>query len=153
MTPPRPLARLLAVVIVLIAACLGAPLVGVSSAQAHQGHAHQGHAHQGHAQQRHAHHGPSLDAPAATALTLAEARVAAQAPRFTAASPDEAPAARPCNGLCCLMGASCCVPGLLPESLAAFPSPRPARRLATAEDALPAGIAPDSPARPPRPFA
>ncbi|AWN55160.1 hypothetical protein [Methylobacterium sp. 17Sr1-1] len=148
MTPPRPLVRLLAVVIVMIAACLGAPLVGVSSAQAHQGHAHQGHAHQGHA-----HHGPSLDAPAATALTLTEARVASQGQRLTAANPDEAPAARPCNGLCCLMGASCCVPGLLPESPAAFPSPRPARRLATAEDALPAGIAPDSPARPPRPFA
>lgn len=143
MTPPRPLARLLAVVIVMIAACLGAPLVGMSSAQAHQGQAHHGHAH----------HGQSLGAPAATALTLAEARVAAQGPRLTAENPDEAPAARPCNGLCCLMGASCCVPGLLPESLAAFPSPRPARRVATAEDALPAGIAPDSPARPPRPFA
>ncbi|UHC15895.1 hypothetical protein LRS73_25980 [Methylobacterium currus] len=139
---PRPLARLLAVVIVMIAACLGAPLVGVSSAQAHQGQAHQGHAHQG----------QSLHSSPA-ALTLVEARKAAQGPRLTAVTPDEAPAARPCNGLCCLMGASCCVPGLLPESLAAFPSPRPARRLAAAEDALPAGIAPDSPARPPRSFA
>lgn len=143
MTPPRPIARLLAVVIVMIAAYLGAPLVGVSSAQAHQGHAHQGHAR----------HSQSVDAPAATALTLAEARVAAQSPGLTAANPDETPAARPCNGLCCLMGASCCVPGLLPESLVAFPSPRPAHRLATAEDALPTGIAPDSPARPPRFFA
>ncbi|MET7247824.1 hypothetical protein ABZT49_31185 [Methylobacterium sp. EM32] len=142
MTPPRPLVRLLAVVIVMIAACLGAPLVGVSSAQAHQGHAHQGYAQ----------HGDSLRTTTA-ALTLNEARVASQGPRLTVANPDEAPAARTCNGLCCLMGASCCVPGLLPESLAAFLSPRPARRLATAEDALPAGIAPDSPARPPRPFA
>ncbi|KMO31058.1 hypothetical protein VQ03_27840 [Methylobacterium tarhaniae] len=94
-----------------------------------------------------------MDAPAAAVLTLAEARSAAQGPRLTAADPDEAPAARPCNGLCCLMGASCCVPGLLPDGLAAFPALTPARRLTAAEDALPAGIAPDSPARPPRPFA
>ena len=143
MTLPRPLARLFAVAIVLIAACVGASVVGVSSAQAHQGHAHQGHAHL----DRAAH------APAATALTLAEARSLAQGPRLTAIDPDEAPAARPCNGLCCLMGASCCVPGLLPESLAASPAPTPARRLTAAEDVVPAGIAPDSPARPPRSFA
>ncbi|MFH6786188.1 MULTISPECIES: hypothetical protein [Methylobacterium] len=144
MTLSRPLARLVAAVIVLIAACVGASVTGVSSAQAHQGHAHQGHAH----------HAPSLHGPAVTGPTLAEARVAAQGPRLTAADPDEAPAsARSCNGLCCLMGASCCVPGLLPDGLAAFPSPRPARRLAAAEDAVPAGIVPDSPARPPRPFA
>ncbi|WP_165602094.1 hypothetical protein [Methylobacterium indicum] len=93
----------------------------------------------------------SLDAPAA--LTLAEARMAAQGPRLTAADPDGGPAARPCNGLCCLMGASCCVPGLLPDGLAAFPAPTPARRLAIAAEAVPAGIVPDSPARPPRSFA
>ncbi len=137
MVLPRPLARLLAVVIVMIAACFGAPLLGVSSAQAHQGHAHQGQA---------LHASPAV-------LTPVEARMALQGPRLTAVEPDEAHTARPCNGLCCLVGASCCVTGLLPESLAAFPSPRPARRLAVAEDALPAGIAPDSPARPPRPFA
>ncbi len=51
------------------------------------------------------------------------------------------------------MGASCCVPGLLPDGLAAFPALTPARRLKAAEDAVPAGIAPDSPARPPRSFA
>lgn len=131
----------MAVVIVLIAACVGAAVVGVSSAQAHQGHARQGHAH------------VERSAPAAAALTPAEARTIAQGPRLTAIDPDEAPAARPCNGLCCLMGASCCVPGLLPDSLAAFPVLTPARRLIAAEDAVPAGIAPDSPARPPRPFA
>ncbi len=146
MTLPRSLARLMAVVIVLIAACVGASVVGVSSAQAHQGHAHQGHGHEARAHVE----GP---APAAAALTLAEARSVAQGPRLTAVDPDEAPAARPCNGLCCLMGASCCVPGLLPESLAAFPALTPARRLIAAEDVVPAGIAPDSPARPPRPFA
>lgn len=141
MTLPRPLARLMAAVIVLIAACVGASVVGVSSAQAHQGHAHQGHAH------------VERSAPAAAALTLAEARTIAQGPRLTAIDLDEAPAARRCNGLCCLMGASCCVPGLLPDSLAAFPVLTPARRLIAAEDLVPAGIAPDSPARPPRPFA
>ncbi|MCF4124848.1 hypothetical protein [Methylobacterium sp. SyP6R] len=141
MTLPRPLARLFAVVIVLIAACVGSSVVGVSSAQAHQGHSHQARAHV---------EGP---APAAAALTLAEARSVAQGPRLTAIDPDAAPAARPCNGLCCLMGASCCVPGLLPDGLAAFPALTPARRLKAAEDAVPAGIAPDSPARPPRSFA
>lgn len=143
MTLPRPLARLMAVVIVMIAACVSASVVGVSAAQAHQGHAHQGHAH----------HEASVQTPVATALTLAEAHVAAQGPRVTTTPWDDAPAARPCNGLCCLMGASCCLPGLLPEGLAAFPNLRPARRLAAAEDALPSGIAPDFPARPPRPFA
>ncbi|MBK3425080.1 hypothetical protein HPY25_24690, partial [Methylobacterium sp. IIF4SW-B5] len=74
MSLPLPLARLLAAVIVTIAACVSASVVGASAAQAHQGHAHQGHAH----------HDRSLDAPAPTALTLAEARVAAQGPRLTA---------------------------------------------------------------------
>ncbi|WP_125940030.1 hypothetical protein [Methylobacterium indicum] len=141
MSLPRPLVRLFAAVIVMIAACVGASVVGASSAQAHQGHAHQGHTH----------HGMSLDAPAA--LTLAEARIAAQGARLTVGDPDGGPAARPCNGLCCLMGASCCVPGLLPDGLAAFPAPTPARRLAIAAEAVPAGIVPDSPARPPRSFA
>lgn len=127
----------MAVVIVMIAACIGASLVGVSSAQAHQGHAH---------------HERSVEAPAAT-LTLTEARSVAEGSRLTVARADEAPGTRPCNGLCCLMGVSCCVPGLLPDGLAAFPSPRLSRRFAAAEDALPAGIVPDSPARPPRPFA
>ena len=139
MTLPRPLARLMAVAIVLIAACVGASVVGVSSAQAHQGHAHQGHVHL----DRAAH------APAATALTLAEARSLAQGPRLTAIDPDEAPAARPCNGLCCLMGASCCVPGLLPESLAALPGPPPAPPQTPPEDRGPAGRAPASPPPPP----
>ncbi|TNC12092.1 hypothetical protein FF100_17845 [Methylobacterium terricola] len=147
MTLPRPFARLMAVVIVMIAACIGAPLVGVSSAQAHQGHGHQGHAHQSHAR-----HEQSVQAPAAT-LTPVEARSVAEGRRLTVASADEARDARPCNGLCCLMGASCCVPGLLPDGLAAFLSLPPSRRFAAAEDALPAGIVPDSPARPPRPFA
>lgn len=143
MTLSRPLARLVAVVIVLIAACIVAPLVGISSAQAHQGHAHQGHAH----------HGMSLGNSAAPAPTLAEARSVGDGPRLTVAASDEAPAARPCNGLCCLMGASCCVPGLLPDGLATVPGPTPARRLTAVEDVPPPGLAPDSPARPPRPFA
>ncbi|TGD95843.1 hypothetical protein [Methylobacterium nonmethylotrophicum] len=143
MMMPRPLARLLAAVIVMIAAGVGASVVGASSAQAHQGHAHQGHAH----------HATSVDAPAATAPVLAEARIAAEGPRRILAASDEAPAARPCNGLCCLMSASCCVPGLLPDGLAAIPALTVARRLMAGEDALPAGIVPDSPARPPRPFA
>ncbi|KMO33175.1 hypothetical protein VQ02_21740 [Methylobacterium variabile] len=140
MTLPGPLARLLAAVIMTIAACIGASVAGVSSAQAHQGHAHHGAE-------------ATSQAPAAVILTLAEARSVAEGPRLTVASSDEAPVARPCNGLCCLMGASCCVPGLLPDALAALPGPTSARRLAAAEDALPAGIAPDSPARPPRSFA
>ncbi|KMO37082.1 hypothetical protein [Methylobacterium aquaticum] len=148
----RPLARLLAAVIVMIAACVSASVVGASAAQAHQGQGHQGHGHRGHAP-----HATSFGASAVTALTLAEAHteahMAAQAPRLTAADPDEAPAGRPCNGLCCLMGASCCVPGLLPEGLAAFPSLTAARRLTAAAVAVPAGIVPDSPARPPRSFA
>ncbi|MGF3026452.1 hypothetical protein ACQVP2_26970 [Methylobacterium aquaticum] len=143
----RPLARLLAAVIVMIAACVSASVVGASAAQAHQSHGHRGHAP----------HATSFGASAVTALTLAEAHteahMAAQAPRLTAADPDEAPAARPCNGLCYLMGASCCVPGLLPEGLAAFPSLTAARRLTAAAVAVPAGIVPDSPARPPRSFA
>ena len=143
MSLPLPLARLLAAVIVMIAACVSASVVGASAAQAHQAHAHQGHAH----------HDRSLDAPTPTALTLAEARAAAQGPRLTAADPDATPVARPCNGLCCLMGASCCVPGLLPDALAAFPAPTPARRLTAAAEAVPPGIVPDSPARPPRSFA
>lgn len=147
MALPLPLARLLAVVIVMIAACIGVLSVGVSSAQAHQGHAHQGQQHLGHA-----HDAQSVRAPAAT-LTPAEARSGVEGPRLSVASGDEAPVARPCNGLCCLMGASCCVPGLLPDGLAAYPALTPSHRFAAAEDALPAGIVPDSPARPPRPFA
>ncbi|KMO15757.1 hypothetical protein [Methylobacterium platani] len=135
MSLPRALARLLAVAIVMIAACVGASVAGATAAQAHQGHAH---------------HATPAPAPAPT---LAEARAAADGPRLTVARDDEATPARPCNGLCCATGASCCAPGLLPDALAAVPALTPARRLTATEDALPVGIVPDSPARPPRPFA
>lgn len=105
----RQLARLMAAVIVMIAA-----YVLPSAAQAHEGHAHSR---------------PSVTvshaqaAPAAALAKPAQFGVASFVKTQTviaavASSKSGAQTTneRPCNGICCSMGMSCCAPALIPDN-------------------------------------
>ncbi|GJD52012.1 hypothetical protein OPKNFCMD_4774 [Methylobacterium crusticola] len=143
MSVDRPCARLLAVVIVMIAAVL-APSAVLAHAGAHALHAHALH---GHASLAHVPAPHSLAAQAGTPgkAVILEARVE------PAASP-ERPAAGPCRGLCC-GGAVCCATGLPPASGALLlPVPRRLAIVPAATLGRP-GIAPEALTEPPRPFA
>jgi len=142
--------RLLAVVIVMIAAVFGA-----SAAQAHEGHAHH--------------------APAAVTVSYATPQaVALSAKILQAVDPTvsalHAPAAvsavvvgdkifaqvpgeRPCNGVCCSMGVSCCAPGLLPETTLMPLALTSGRRLVFSEHPAVPSLAREALPKPPRSFA
>lgn len=104
----RQLARLMAVVIVMIAA-----YVWPSAAEAHEGHVHPQHS-------AVVSYTPAASpaVPAAIAETVSAAAVKAE-PAVLAAVAAKAgaqtPAERPCNGVCCSMGMSCCAPALIPD--------------------------------------
>ncbi|GJD98750.1 hypothetical protein [Methylobacterium isbiliense] len=149
MTLPPLLTRLIAAVIVMIAAAFGA-----SMAQAHEGHTH--HA----AQAATAHHHPRLApeavAPRAVAETFTKAAVASPADRLLSVAVSRAKTTdeRLCNGVCCSLGASCCVPGaMLPAAAAAFPAATAAVRLIAAAEPFRAGIAREALPKPPRSIA
>lgn len=163
MSLDRHLARLLAAMIVMIAASFG-----MSVAQAHEGHAHH-------------HSAPAASAapaatapvgeaakPASTPVTIkAETKTLGVLSLVTQAAPTVARTALVvaaldtkdcgdcggCNGLCCGMGMVCCHSALIPASITAalpamlavlVPSPEQAARPSLAPEALP---------KPPRPFA
>ncbi|WP_407520110.1 hypothetical protein [Methylobacterium oryzisoli] len=127
MTLPRPLARLLAALIVTIAGCLLA-----SAAEAHAGHA----------------HGPSaafVERPAVQAVPVAARQ--ADAPEPCLAAADRAPS---CHGVCCSLGASCCAPSLGPPALPGLAVPGAGIRLAAPAQPFRAGLSPEALPRPPR---
>ncbi|WP_081397081.1 hypothetical protein [Methylorubrum extorquens] len=146
----RQLARLLAAVIVMIAAVFGA-----SAVQAHEGH----------------HHAPATVTiqPVAPAPVAAEAMPLKASPVVVASAFDspqsvvvlsvsakpgaKAPAERPCNGVCCSMGASCCVPGILLSTILAPVDLTGGSRLLFAEQPAGPGLAREALPKPPRSFA
>ncbi|GJE25871.1 hypothetical protein [Methylobacterium organophilum] len=144
MSPERPLARLLAAVIVMIAACLG-----VSAAQAHDGHVHQGHAH----------HPPVpavASAPLAGSTLAAQETVTRAAPRFAEAAlrdGREAGDDQPCGGQCCSRGMTCCHSALTPGLLVTGPAPTPSAPVAALQQAQPPGLPPEALPKPPRSLA
>ncbi|MFE1597874.1 hypothetical protein [Methylobacterium sp. ID0610] len=148
MPPLLSLARLMAVVIVMIAAAFGA-----SAAQAHAGHTHAGHAHPAAPAARTA----GLAPETLGAVTAVVGRTALAIPAGRPAKAEaraEGPAERPCGGVCCAMGPSCCMPGMMvPFPLPALPAPGAAARLIAAAEPLPAGIARETLPRPPRSIA
>lgn len=141
----RQLARLLAAVIVMIAATFG-----TSVAQAHEGHAY---------------HAPTTVTvqPVAAAPVVAETGPA-KASAFdsplsvvalsVSAKPGaKAPAERPCNGVCCSMGGSCCVPGILSSTILAPVDLTGGSRLVFAEQPAGPSLAREALPKPPRSFA
>ena len=152
MSLPRPLARLMAVVIVMIAAAFGA-----SVAQAHEGHAHYPSAPA--ATVQHAASATvavSAEAVQAVARTMTQAVVATPADRLLSAASSRAqvPGQRPCNGVCCSMGGACCVPGaMLPAAAAALPVQTVATRLIAPTEPFLAGVAREALPKPPRSLA
>lgn len=152
MNLPPPLARLMAVVIVMIAAVFGA-----SAAQAHEGHAH----HQvPTAVPHHAQTAPvAVPAQAVQAAAVTTRQVIAAPPvsqRLQLASarlgtPNDS---RPCHGVCCSMGAACCAAGDLPPvSTVGLSAPSLAARLTASAEPFVAGIAREALPKPPRSFA
>lgn len=148
MTLPRPLARLVAVVIVMIAAAFGA-----SVAQAHEGHAH--HAIPAVAADHQITPTPVTEQAVAVAFNQAAAAtptdrlLSAAAPRAAVPSDGE-----PCHGVCCSMGSSCCVSGaMLPAGVAALPVSTAAVRLIAVTEPFLAGIPREALPKPPRSFA
>ncbi|MFC7661908.1 hypothetical protein ACFQWF_02225 [Methylorubrum suomiense] len=138
----RQLARLLAVVIVMIAATFG-----VSVAQAHEGHAH--------------HHAPAaVEATPVQPAPVALAPAAMLAPQLAAltetptnastvfavaaASAADTPDAGGCNGLCCGMNMSCCHSALTPTLQAAVPALRLATVLPAAQQDARPSLAPEA---------
>ena len=104
----RQLARLMAVVIVMIAA-----YVWPSAAEAHEGHAHPQHS-------AVVSYTPAASpaVPATIGETVSAAAVKAEPAVFAAVAAmagAQTPAERPCNGVCCSTGMTCCVPGLIPD--------------------------------------
>lgn len=141
MSPERPLARLLAAVIVMIAACLG-----VSAAQAHDGHVHQGHAH----------HPAVAAAPLAGSTLSAKETVTRAAPLFAEAAlrdGREAGDDQPCGGQCCSRGMTCCHSALTPGLLVTGPAPTPSAPVAALQQAQPPGLPPEALPKPPRSLA
>ncbi|UMY17885.1 hypothetical protein MMB17_00520 [Methylobacterium organophilum] len=141
MSPERPLARLLAAVIVMIAACLG-----VSAAQAHDGHVHQGHAH----------HPAVASAPLAGSTLAAQETVTRAAPRFAEAAlrdGREAGDDQPCGGQCCSRGMTCCHSALTPGLLVTGPAPTPSAPVAALQQIQPPGLPPEALPKPPRSLA
>ena len=148
MTLPSPLTRLLAVVIVMIAAVFGA-----SAAQAHEGHAH--HAPAAVTAKPVATPPVARPAEAVAAVTAKAIQVSltvdARTPRAKVA---QAPAERPCNGSCCSRSASCCVPGaVLSATTATLPTLVLAARMHATTEPFLAGIAREALPKPPRPLA
>lgn len=153
MTAYRPLAHLMAVVIIMITAAFGA-----SVAQAHEGHAH-------HSAPAVAHHQHTQAAPVAVHAQAVQLATVVVDQVMTAISSDQrlhAASARlstpdddePCHGVCCSIGASCCVPGaMLPAETAALLTLTPAARLTAAAEPFLAGIAREALPKPPRSFA
>lgn len=149
MTLPPLLTRLIAVVIVMIAAAFGA-----SMAQAHEGHTH--HVAQAATAHQHTRLAPEAVSPRAVAEAFTNAAMASPADQLLSGAASRAKASdeRLCNGVCCSMGASCCVPGaMLPAAAAAFPAPTAAVRLTAAAEPFPAGIARGALPKPPRSIA
>ncbi|MFY9294845.1 MAG: hypothetical protein WAP03_29805 [Methylorubrum rhodinum] len=161
MTLDRHIARLLAVVIVMIAASFG-----VSVAQAHQGHAH-----------RHA--STAAAAPVATAPVQAAKPVAAPvavntasklvgafallaqtAPRTTrtafavsAFNADDCDDCGGCNGLCCGMGMVCCHSALTSACVTAALPPMLAILVPVLQQTARPSLTPEALPKPPRSFA
>lgn len=152
MTLPSPLTHLLAVVIVMIAAVFGA-----SAAQAHEGHAHHASA-----AVKVSHATPKAVALTAKAVQAVNATVTAQALYTPVAitalavggkAVAQVPAQRPCNGVCCSMGASCCAPGLLPEITLLPLALTGGSRLVFSEQPAVPSLAREALPKPPRSFA
>ena len=163
MTLDRHLARLLAAVIVMIAATFS-----VAVAQAHEGHAH--------------HHpaptvsgAPVATAPAQEAAMPAAAPVSVKADttpsRVVALVTQVAPSAGQtalavsalkagecgdcggCNGLCCGMGMVCCHSALTSASITAAPPAPLAVMVPALQQSAHSSLAPEALPKPPRPFA
>ncbi|WP_375276150.1 hypothetical protein [Methylorubrum thiocyanatum] len=148
MSLDRQLARLTAVVIVMIAA-----VFGVSAAQAHGGHAHPEPA------------AVTVEHVATTPAAVTSQAVQAAATRVFEAAPSvvaQAPSAkvtakasddRPCNGICCRLGASCCAAGILPSLTPALRLTSVTSRLVFSEQRAGPSIAREALPKPPRSFA
>lgn len=157
MTLDRQLARLLAAVIVMIAASFG-----VSAAHAHEGHAHH------HPMTASAQAVPSAPTAAmvqpapVSAEKVTEVRMVTPAALDGArtmqvvaalASADTREDCGGCNGVCCSMGMACCHSALTPASLVGVPALTLATTVVAPQDVLRPSLAPEALPKPPRAFA
>ncbi len=144
---PQPLTRLMAVVIVMIAAVFGA-----SAAQAHEGHAHRAPA-----AVKVSHTGTAMVSVPAKTVQVATAKAFAISQTVSTlasgAKASKAPAERPCTGVCCSMGASCCAPSLLHDLTLAPVVLTGGSRLLFAQQPAIAGLPREALPKPPRSFA
>lgn len=146
MTLDRHLARLLAAVIVMIAATLG-----VSVAQAHEGHVH--HPRTAHVSD------PVQTAPAAakadtSTVTAVTRQPAALVLALAAqAGADDLGRTGGCDGQCCAMGMACCHAAVTPATLLSVPLQGASAGMPTAQQSLPPSLAPEALPKPPRSFA
>ena len=149
----RQLARLMAAVIVMIAA-----YVWPSVAQAHEGHAHAPAVSITYAQSAPA-AGVSKAAKASPARLVKAQALTSAVTVAEARSRVSAPVGRSCNGLCCSMGMSCsagmscCAPGLLPGGEVVHFSSVSGVRLIAPETPVFSDIALEALPKPPKSFA
>ncbi|TGD97699.1 hypothetical protein [Methylobacterium nonmethylotrophicum] len=152
MNRDRQLARLMAVVIVMIAACFGASVAL----------AHEGHAHHAPAPVKVSQAAPTVAALPAKTVQAVDATITISAPNASVAVTavpvsrqiiGQVPGERPCNGVCCSMGASCCALGLLPDvSLMPLALAGGSRVVFSEQPAVPS-LAREALPKPPRSFA
>lgn len=159
MTLDRHMARLLAAVIVMIAASFG-----VSVAQAHEGHRHHHPATTASAQ-------TTSPAPAVAKIQSASVRAEKMIVAHTVmpaglnsigthlmiiaalASEDMPNDCGGCNGVCCSMGMACCHSALTPASLVGVPALTLATTVVAPQDVLRPSLVPEALPKPPRAFA
>jgi len=147
MTLNRQLARLMAAVIVMIAA-----YVMPSTAQAHEGHAHGAVVTVAYAQASPVAVAPDTAKPAPARIV--NARISGSTVIVASAGPRASmPAERPCDGLCCSMGMSCCAPGVLPDAETVHSPTIGSVRLIAPETPVFASVTLEALPKPPRSFA
>ncbi len=149
MTLSRQLARLMAVVIVMIAASFAA-----SVAQAHEGHAH--HASPSMASQP-VEAAPlvSVDAVALLATITVKAVTASPSDQLASAAMPRATGASDtgCHGVCCSMGGACCFSGIVADAESGLLPLTMPKRLVAASQARLSSLPPEALPKPPRSFA
>lgn len=150
MTLDRHLARLLAAVIVMIAATFG-----VSVAQAHEGHVHHARAPQASAPVQAVAPAAAKTIAPAVAAAIRQARQPAAVILATAAQAraDDLGRTGGCDGQCCAMGMACCHAAVTPAVLLSEPLQGASTVLLSAQQSLPTSLAPEALPKPPRPFA
>ena len=150
MTLDRHLARLLAAVIVMIAATFG-----VSVAQAHEGHVHHSRAtHASAPVQTKAPVAAKAEAPAAVSVIQQTRQPAAVFLALAAqADADDLGRTGGCDGQCCAMGMACCHAAVTPATLPSVPLQTISTVILSPQQSLPPSLAPEALPKPPRSFA